>query len=188
MLDGRLYHINYAGTNGSPRTMLGRIVQCAQDPTCGGNLDAMEQCARDNQCHDEAKLRCNLSREIKQNAASEEHIRNYLNHLGPEKAADLRNRDQSYVFFVTEAGGPYGSEDITLTPHASCATDHRVIPVGMNFLYHYKNTTSWCVSQDAGGAIVGAHVDLYMGEGNKASAEANDINNPGSLFVALPKK
>jgi membrane-bound lytic murein transglycosylase len=169
--------------------MLGRIVQCAQDPTCGGNLDTMERCAKDPKCHDEAKLRCNVSKEIRQSAASEKQIRQYLDHpLNRHKAADLRNRDQSYVFFAKEDGGPYGSDNISLTPHASCATDHRAIPVGMNFIYNCKNATSWCVAQDTGGAIVGAHVDVYKGEGDQAGIEANDLNHTGSLYVALPKR
>ncbi|KTC68898.1 membrane-bound lytic murein transglycosylase A [Legionella birminghamensis] len=189
LLDGQLFHINYNGSNGRPRTMLGRIVQCSQDPTCGGNLDSIERCAKDPKCHDEAKLRCNLSAEIKQSAASEKLIRKYLDNLfDPEKAADLRNRDQSYVFFAKEHGGPYGSENIPLTAHASCATDHRVIPVGMSFLYTTGNTTSWCIAQDTGGAIVGAHVDLYKGEGDQAGVEANEVNHTGALFVALPKR
>lgn len=188
LLDGQLFHINYDGYNGRPRTMLGRIVQCAQDPSCGGNLDAMERCAKDPNCHDEAKLRCNLTDKIRQSAASEKLIRNYLNSLANQaQAFDLRNRDQSYVFFAKEHGGPYGSENIPLTPHTSCATDHRVIPVGMNFIYNTKNRTSWCVAQDTGGAIVGAHVDLYKGEGAQAGMEANEHNQSGLLFVALPK-
>lgn len=189
MLDGKLFHINYDGANGRPRTMLGRIVQCAQDPTCGGNLDTMERCAKDPRCHDEAKLRCNLSKEIKLSGASEKRIRQYLDHpLNRAKAADLRNRDQSYVFFAKEDGGPYGSENISLTPHASCATDHKVIPVGMSFIYYCKKSTSWCVAQDAGGAIVGTHVDVYKGEGLQAGMEANDLNHPGMLFVAQLKQ
>ncbi|HAU1707193.1 TPA: murein transglycosylase [Legionella pneumophila] len=188
LLDGKLFHINYDGANGRPRTMLGRIVQCAQDPTCGGNLDKMERCAKDPKCHDEAKLRCNVSKKIRQSAASEKLIRQYLNNLTPDKADNLRNRDQSYVFFAKEDGGPYGSENISLTPHVSCATDHRVIPVGMNFIYHCKKATSWCVAQDAGGAIIGAHVDVYKGEGNQAGVEANQLNHTGTLFVALPKR
>ena len=188
ILDGKLFHINYDGFNGRPRTMLGRIVQCAQDPTCGGNLDTMERCAKDPKCQDEAKLRCNVSKEIRQSSASEKQIRHYLNHsLTQDKASDLRNRDQSYVFFVKEDGGPYGSENITLTPHASCATDHRVIPIGMNFIYNTKKTTSFCIAQDTGGAIVGAHVDVYKGEGDEAGVEANLLNHTGELFVALPK-
>jgi membrane-bound lytic murein transglycosylase len=185
MLEGKLVHINYDGANGRPRTMLGRIVQCAQDPTCGGNLDTMERCAKDPHCHDEAKLRCNVSKEIKHSGASEKLIRQYLENVN--NAADLRSRDQSFVFFAKEDGGPYGSENISLTPHVSCATDHKVIPIGMNFIYHCKNLTSWCVSQDAGGAIMGAHVDVYKGEGIKAGWEANALNNTGELFVALPK-
>ena len=189
ILDGKLFHINYDGANGRPRTMLGRIVQCAQDPTCGGNLDTIERCAKDPKCHDEEKLRCNVSKEIRQSAASEKLIRHYLDtSLDENKATDLRNRDQSFVFFVKEDGGPYGSENISLTPHASCATDHKVIPVGMNFIYNTKKTTVWCIAQDTGGAIVGAHVDVYKGEGDQAGVEANELNNAGSLFVALPKR
>lgn len=188
-LDGKLFHINYDGFNGRPRTMLGRIVQCAQDPTCGGNLDTIERCAKDPKCHDEAKLHCNVSKKIKQSAASEKLIRQYLDDpRNRAKAADLRNRDQSYVFFTKEDGGPYGSENISLTPHVSCATDHRVMPIGMNFIYNSKKTTSWCVAQDAGGAIVGAHVDVYKGEGDQAGVEANELNHSGVLYVALPKR
>ncbi|MDI1352050.1 MAG: MltA domain-containing protein, partial [bacterium] len=189
ILDGKLFHINYDGANGRPRTMLGRIVQCAQDPTCGGNLAVMERCAKDPKCQDEEKLRCNVSKEIKQSAASEKQIRQYLdNPHNRNKADNLRNRDQSYVFFAKEEGGPYGSENITLTPHASCATDHKVIPVGMSFIYNCKQATSWCVAQDTGGAIVGAHVDSYKGEGDQAGVEANNLNHSGILFVALPKR
>ncbi len=189
MLDGKLFHINYDGANGRPRTMLGRIVQCAQDPTCGGNLDTIERCAKDPKCLDEEKLRCNVSKKIKQSGAAESLIRQYLNDpLNRDKAADLRNRDQSFVFFAKEDGGPYGSENISLTPHASCATDHKVIPVGMNFIYNSKNTTSWCVAQDTGGAIMGAHVDCYKGEGLQAGIEANALNHSGTLYVALPKR
>ncbi|WP_058453466.1 MltA domain-containing protein [Legionella maceachernii] len=189
MLDGTLFHINYDSANGRPRTMLGRIVQCAQDPTCGGNLDAMERCAKDPNCYDEAQLRCNVSKEIRHSAASEKLIRQYLdNPLNRHKAANLRNRDQSFVFFSKEEEGPYGSENIPLTPHASCATDHQVIPLGMSFIYYCKKMASWCVAQDAGGAIVGAHVDIYKGEGIQAGIEANALNDPGSLFIALPKR
>lgn len=187
-LDGKLFHINYDSANGRPRTMLGRIVQCAQDPTCGGNLNTMERCAKDPTCHDETKLRCLASKKIKQSTGSEKLIRQYLDTLNHHQATDLRHRDQSFVFFAKEEGGPYGSENISLTPHASCATDHKVIPIGMSFIYHCKKSTSWCIAQDAGGAIMGAHVDVYKGEGNQAGIEANELNHPGSLFVALSKR
>ena len=188
-LDGKLFHVNYESANGRPRTMLGRIVQCAQDPSCGGNLDIMERCANDPKCHDPVKLSCNVSKKIKHSAASERLIRQYLDDpLNRNRADNLRNRDQSYVFFAKEDSGPYGSENISLTPHASCATDHQLIPVGMSFIYSSKNTTSWCVAQDRGGAIIGAHVDVYKGEGEQAGIEANALNHSGSLFVALPKR
>lgn len=188
LIDGKLSHINYETTNGRPRTMLGRIVQCAQDPTCGGQIETMERCAKDPKCHDLKKLSCNVSKKIRQSAGSEKLIRQFLdNALNREQASNLRNRDQSYVFFAKEDGGPYGSENIELTPHASCATDHQVIPVGMNFIYATKNSSSWCIAQDAGGAINGAHVDVYKGEGDKAGVEANALNHSGALYVALPR-
>ncbi len=188
-LDGKLFHINYDSANGRPRTMLGRIVQCAQDPSCGGNLETMAACAKNPQCHDEAKLRCNMSNVIKQSGASERRIRQYLDDpLNRDKAPGLRSRDQSVVFFSKEDGGPYGSENISLTPHGSCATDHKVIPIGLNLIYSFKKTTSWCIAQDAGGAITGAHVDVYKGEGDQAGMEANALNDAGSLFVLLPKR
>jgi len=188
LIDGKLYRLNYAGANGRPRTMLGRIVQCAQDPTCGGNIDAMARCAKNPKCHDEEKLKCNVSPKIKQSAGTEKLIRQYLDSpLNREKAFNLRNRDQSFIFFAKDTEGPYGSEHIALTPHVSCATDHSVIPVGMNFIYQVKNESSWCVAQDSGGAIIGAHVDIYKGAGKQAGMEANAINHSGSLYVALPK-
>lgn len=58
----------------------------------------------------------------------------------------------------------------------------------MSFIYYCKKMASWCVAQDAGGAIVGAHVDIYKGEGIQAGIEANALNDPGSLFIALPKR
>lgn len=188
-IDGQVYRINYEAANGRPRTMLGRIVQCAQDPTCGGNLERMAQCAHDPNCHDEEKLRCQLSKKVRQSGGSEQQIRQYLDRLGSkQEAMALRHRDESYVFFSQDKSGPYGSENIVLTPHVSCATDHKVIPVGMSFLYHTQGKTAWCIAQDAGGAIIGAHVDIYKGEGHQAGKEANSVNHSGSLFVALVKK
>lgn len=188
LIDGKILRLNYDGFNGRPRTMLGRIIQCAQDPTCGGNIDTMEQCAKDPNCHDEAKLRCNMSQEVRQSAGSEKLIRQFLDKPeNRDKAHDLRNRDQSFVFFIVEKGGPYGSENIPLTSHASCATDHKVIPIGMNFIYNCNYSTQMCIAQDAGGAIVGAHVDVYKGEGDQAGIEANSLYHKGTLYVALPK-
>lgn len=58
----------------------------------------------------------------------------------------------------------------------------------MNFIYNCKKSTSWCIAQDTGGAIMGAHVDVYKGEGDYAGVEANQLNHTGSLYVALPKR
>lgn len=104
LLDGKLFHINYDGANGRPRTMLGRIVQCAQDPTCGGNLDTMERCAKDPKCHDEAKLRCNVSKKIRQSAASEKLIRQYLNKLPLIKPITCEIEIKAMYFLLKKMG------------------------------------------------------------------------------------
>lgn len=82
---------------------------------------------------------------------------------------------------------PYGTENIPLTAHTSCATDHRIIPVGMNLLINYKKSTSFCIAQDSGSAVKGAHVDLYKGKGHQAGVEVKNLYYPGTLFIALPK-
>jgi membrane-bound lytic murein transglycosylase len=43
------------------------------------------------------------------------------------------------------------------------------------------------VAQDIGGRIKGAHVDVYTGAGLPAGTKANSFNNPGFVFMAVPK-
>lgn len=108
----------------------------------------------------------------------------------PQKHGKFKKGDIKFTAYYTSASGsriPYGSENNPLTPHASCATDPRIIPVGMNLIYNYKKSTSWCIAQDSGSAVKGAHVDLYKGKGRQASAEVQNLFYAGSLFVALPK-
>ena len=108
----------------------------------------------------------------------------------PEKHGAFKKGDVKFTAYYTAKGGsktPYGSENNPLTPHASCATDHKVIPIGMIFIYTSKKLTSWCIAQDSGSAVLGAHVDLYKGKGNQAGSEVKNLYYAGSLFVALPK-
>lgn len=108
----------------------------------------------------------------------------------PEKHGKFKKGDikfTAYYSTTSKKNIAYGSENNPLTPHASCATDHRIIPVGMIFIYSYNKITSWCIAQDSGSAVKGAHVDLYKGQGAEAGAEVRNLYFAGSLFLALPK-
>jgi len=105
--------------------------------------------------------------------------------------------DQSVIFFREDEQGPYGWDHILLTPMHSFATDQSIIPTGAMIFFRTANpqadpgtcreTISLGIAQDKGGAIKGAHVDWFMGEGEEAHRRSNRINSPGSLFLALPK-
>jgi 3D (Asp-Asp-Asp) domain-containing protein len=110
----------------------------------------------------------------------------------PEKHGFFKKGDFKFTAYYTPNGNggshkPYGSENNPLTAHASCATDPRIIPVGMIFIHTSKKSTSWCIAQDSGSAVLGAHVDLYKGKGDQAGVEVENLFYAGSLFVALPK-
>lgn len=164
--DGRRHvaRINYSATNGRPRNMLARILACAQVP----------QAERDSMTS----------------------IRRYLEQKGDGKFMYM-NYDDSYVFFNESDIGPFGTGDIPITDRYTLATDTSVMPTGSVGLFNVErpegridgcnDITTMAVAQDTGGAIVGAHVDWYQGEGQQAEARADRVNNPGSLFVALPK-
>ena len=48
-----------------------------------------------------------------------------------------------------------------------------------------SSMTSMGVSQDIGGAIKGAHVDWYLGEGADAAKVGDVMNAKGSVFLAI---
>jgi membrane-bound lytic murein transglycosylase len=123
-------------------------------------------------------------------------IRRYLERKGDGKFMYM-NYDSSYVFFNESDVGPFGTGDIPITERYSLATDTSVMPTGSVGLFNVErpegriegcnDITTMAVAQDTGGAIVGAHVDWYQGEGKPAEARADEVNNAGSLFIALPK-
>ncbi|MGE4132047.1 MAG: MltA domain-containing protein [Bdellovibrionales bacterium] len=161
---GRIQQVrlNYDSQNGRTRHMLGNIVKCG-----GGNPGSLDS------------------------------IRKWLRSQ-PEKLSQLLNYDQSYVFFKPGAGGAKGVEDLELTALHSLATDRQNIRTGAVMLFDVATgkslspkgctrTRSLAISQDTGGAIRGAHVDWYQGEGKKAAARADAMNSPGAVFLAVPK-
>jgi membrane-bound lytic murein transglycosylase len=111
----------------------------------------------------------------------------------PDEAyRDTVHYNPSTVFY--RPGVSYeGVDHIPVTPNASIATDPTSIPTGTVTLFNLpatnacKTVSSMAVAQDIGGRIKGPHVDIYTGAGLPAGTRANSFNNPGFVFMAVPK-
>lgn len=125
-------------------------------------------------------------------------IRDWL-HENPTKADEIMNTNPSYIFFKLSPGGEYakGAMGISLTPERSVAVDDDQTPYAMPI---YVSTTSTrmdgsrepfnklMVSQDTGGAILGAHRgDIFFGRGAYEEFKAGHQNEFGKVFWLLPK-
>ena len=111
----------------------------------------------------------------------------------PDEAyRDTVHYNPSTVFYRPGVGYE-GVDHITVTPNASIATDPTSIPTGTVTLLNVpapsacRTVSSMAVAQDIGGRIKGRHVDVYTGAGPAAGAKANSFNNPGFVFMAVPK-
>ena len=161
---GGLLRANFAAKNGRRLQMLGRIIRCD-----GGQ---------------------------KEDYSSMHGIIDYLRSR-PARMKRLMNYDESYVFFRELPEGPLGSEDVPVTALHSFAVDRDLVPPGAPILFEVQKSqpngsscprlTSLALAQDTGGAIKGAHVDWYIGAGEKAAAIASSMNNPGLIYIGVPK-
>ncbi len=120
----------------------------------------------------------------------------------PQKMDEILHQNQSFVFFQTEEGGPYGSLSVELTPFRSIALDQGIFPRGalcfaMTALPDPANLlprdswqpASWfLLHQDTGGAIKGAgRADIFCGNGDFAEFTAGNMNTRGRLFFLILK-
>jgi membrane-bound lytic murein transglycosylase len=109
-----------------------------------------------------------------------------------EAYRDTVHYNPSTVFYRLGTGYE-GVDHIPVTPNASIATDPTSIPTGAVTLLNVSapsacnSVSSLAVAQDIGGRIKGAHIDVYTGAGLPAGTKANTFNNPGFVFMAIPK-
>ncbi len=117
----------------------------------------------------------------------------------PEQVTDLLNQNASYVFFTLKTEGPFGTEQIPLTPQRSLAVDPHYIPLGapvwlqtkvpaqdveVKFIPYHR----LFIAQDTGGAIKGMiRGDIYWGAGEAAAFSAGHMNQDGKYWVLLPR-
>jgi membrane-bound lytic murein transglycosylase A len=119
--------------------------------------------------------------------ASMPDIRRVLETLPPAQQATLLAVNERYTFFRLAEGGPIGSLGVELTPGRSIATDPRLVPPGTLGYLVTPSTRRFVVSQDTGGAVVGAHADLFLGAGPLAEERAGRTREKGALYLLLPQ-
>lgn len=166
LTDGNQLVVNYSGENGAPYTSIARVL-----------IDEGVM-TKDN--------------------ASMQRIRAYLG-AHPDKLDWVLNKNQSFVFFEKlQQPLALGSQGVALTPGYSMAIDRKWVPMGAPI---WLNTTKphpklakelpfrrLMIAQDTGGAIRGAvRGDVYWGAGERATAMAGRMKNPGHYWLLLPK-
>ncbi|MFC1853592.1 murein transglycosylase A [candidate division CSSED10-310 bacterium] len=140
--------------------------------------------------------------EISKDLMSMQAIRQYFqNH--PEKIRHYCSQNESYVFYVRDKSGPYGSIGLIITPGRAIATDKKFFTGGAVCLISaripipetpakiplkQKAFARFVLDQDTGGAIVGNHVDLYCGAGETAALQAGSMNAMGDVYMLLLKE
>ncbi len=118
----------------------------------------------------------------------------------PDELEETLEQNPSYVFFrALEGEGPFGGQDVALTPEHSLAVDTRYIPYGVPLwldttlpsasedaaIRHYQRLM---VAQDKGGAIKGiVRGDVFFGHGKRAETLAGDMKQPGGYYALLPR-
>jgi membrane-bound lytic murein transglycosylase A len=75
---------------------------------------------------------------------------------------------------------------VELTPMRSVATDPDLVPAGTIAYIATPTVRRFVVAQDTGGAIRGAHADLFAGSGEAAEQFAGRQKERGMMWVLAP--
>lgn len=117
----------------------------------------------------------------------------------PADAADVMDRNPSYVFFreltgVRPEDGPPGALGAALTPGRSVAVDRSYIPLGAPVFLDTTDPVKgtpiqrMMIAQDIGGAIKGpVRADIFFGWGRDAEEAAGRMRGTGRQYLLLPK-
>ncbi len=165
--DGRLLSVGFAGKTDQPYTGIGRLlVNDGKLPPEALNLPNLRRYFRDH----------------------------------PEDLDLYLPRNRSFVFLRETGGAPAtGSLGVPVTAQRSIATDRSLMPPGALALIQTtlplpgpggqlqpRWVSRYLLDQDTGGAIQGpGRVDIFMGTGPQAEAEAGLTNAYGRLYYLL---
>ena len=171
--DGQRVRLTYAGRNGAPYTSIGRIlIEQGEIAPADMSLARLKQWVRDKG-----------------------------QKMG-EPGRALLHRNHSYVFFTLDqsadrALGPIGGGGVPLTPLRSVAMDRTLWPYGLPVFVDgeipdaqgaLQKFSRLMIGQDTGSAILGpARLDLFIGSGDEAGAQAGNIRHASPLYILLPK-
>lgn len=120
----------------------------------------------------------------------------------PEALSRYIPRNDRFIFFQpTDGGPPLGSLSVPVTAGRSIATDKSLMPPGALALitldwpepdpseprvWRQRAIARYMLDQDTGGAIRGpGRVDIFVGSGAAAGAQAGQINTDGALYYLL---
>jgi membrane-bound lytic murein transglycosylase A len=114
----------------------------------------------------------------------------------PDKARQVMNLNESYVFFRLADQGVVGGMGSALTPWLSLAVDRNVLPLGAPVAYSVdapvpggetRRITALGLAQDTGSAIRGRRVDIFCGTGEEAAYTAGRLNTRGEAWLLVAR-
>lgn len=132
---------------------------------------------------------------LKREEVSLQAIRAWLE-AHPGQAAELMNKNPSYVFFQELTGDqPNGAQGVPLTPARSLAVDPKFLPYGLPVWLDAEDPVDGqarlrrlLVAQDTGGAIRGpVRGDVFWGHGPDAELRAGKMKSVGEYWLLLPR-
>ena len=158
--DGQIRHVGYAGNNGHNYVPIGRVLLQQ------GELEDV----------------------------SMQTIRHWLE-KNPDHSQWLMNQNPRYIFFDFADEGAITSQGVPATSLHTLAVDPDHIPLGMlvwldtRLSANGERFARLMVAQDTGSAIKGpARGDIYMGFGEEAARLAGPQQEPGKLYVLIPRQ
>ena len=164
--NGNTLRVGFDGQNGQPYTPIGRIL------VANGDLTS--------------------------NNVSYQSISAWLK-ANPAQARGIMEQNARYVYLKPLGGlpdnqGAPGALGVPLTAGRSLAVDTSVIPLGIPVFLSTTDPITHAalnrltIAQDTGGGIHGAEAaDLFFGAGPTAEATAGVMQQPGSLYILLPR-
>nr|WP_306671486.1 murein transglycosylase A [Endozoicomonas sp. ONNA2] len=157
--DGNIIHVGYAGNNGHNYVAIGRILKKK------GELEEV----------------------------SMQTIQSWLEDH-PDQRDWLLNQNPRYIFFGFSEEGAITAQGVPATPTRTLAVDPAYIPLGLPLWLDTRLTATGekfqqlMVAQDTGSAIKGpVRGDIYMGVGKDAAFIAGPQQEPGKLYVLIPR-
>jgi membrane-bound lytic murein transglycosylase A len=164
--DGNTLRVGFDGQNGQPYTPIGRILVADGDIASGD--------------------------------VSFQSISDWLK-SHPDQAQGIMEQNSRYVYLkplgdLPDDEGAPGALGVPLTAGRSLAVDTSVIPLGIPVFLTTTDPTTQApldrltIAQDTGGGIHGTSAaDLFFGAGQDAETTAGVMQQPGALYLLLPK-